>query len=119
MARKHDRQRGLMLAGLMTAGWLAAGLAARVPPIWAVLGAVNLATFCMYGYDKRQARRSRWRVPEAVLHTLAILGGSAGALAGQSAFRHKTRKRSFRIVFWLILLVQVGAVAGWWWLRVR
>jgi uncharacterized membrane protein YsdA (DUF1294 family) len=78
-------------------------------PQWvgAWLLAVNGTAVAYYGLDKAQARRGGQRVPEAVLHGLALLGGSAGAYAGMRLFHHKTVKRSFRLVFWLIVAAQV------------
>ena len=72
---------------------------------------VNLATFGQYAYDKRAAQRDDWRIPEAVLHGHALLGGSPAALLAQQTLRHKTRKTSFQFVFWLIVALQAGA---WW-----
>lgn len=34
-----------------------------------------------------------------------LLGGWPGALIAQQKFRHKTRKVSFQVVFWAIVLV--------------
>ena len=75
--------------------------------VW--LACINLVTFAYYGYDKSQAKRGGRRVPEFVLHVFAIAGGSLGAYAAMATFRHKTIKGSFRIVYWVIVLVQLGA----------
>jgi uncharacterized membrane protein YsdA (DUF1294 family) len=75
--------------------------------IGAWLIAINLTAFGYYGLDKAQARRATRRVPEVVLHGLALAGGSLGAFAGMQLFRHKTIKGNFRIIFWLIVAVQV------------
>lgn len=85
-------------------GWL---------PSWLI--AVNAVAFALYGWDKRLARGGGLRIPEIVLQTLALAGGSPGALGGQRFFRHKTAKRSFQSVFWLILSVQVATLAWWYW----
>jgi uncharacterized membrane protein YsdA (DUF1294 family) len=77
--------------------------------VW--LACVNLVTFAYYGYDKFRARHAGRRVPEVVLHLLACAGGSLGAYAGMGAFRHKTLKGSFRIVFCFIVLVQIAGCA--------
>ena len=37
---------------------------------------VNLGSFCLMGIDKRRAKRQAWRVPEARLFLVALLGGS-------------------------------------------
>ena len=57
--------------------------------------AVNFVTFAAFGYDKMQAENGGWRVAEATLAFLVLLGGIIGALAGRSLFRHKTRKNLF------------------------
>ena len=77
--------------------------------LYAYLLSVSVTTFLFYGYDKRQSLKNGWRVPEAVLHMLALSGGSPGALAGQILFRHKTRKLRFKAVFVAIVLLQVLA----------
>jgi uncharacterized membrane protein YsdA (DUF1294 family) len=83
---------------------LACALGLSVPRAW--LAGVNAVTFLAYGLDKRWARAGELRVPEATLHVLALAGGSPAALAAQACFRHKTRDRRFRWVFFGILLAQ-------------
>jgi len=77
--------------------------------------AVNATTFFVYAYDKSVAvsGTALWRVPEVALHVLALAGGSPAALAGQQVLRHKTRKGGFRAWFWLIVTLQVLALAAW------
>lgn len=69
---------------------------------------INLAAFAAFGIDKYKARKGHWRIPEATLMILAIIGGSIGALAGMYLFRHKTRHHKFTIGVPAILLLQVG-----------
>ena len=57
--------------------------------------AVNFLAFALFGIDKARAENGGWRIREDTLLFVAFLGGLPGALAGRSAFRHKTRKRSF------------------------
>ena len=83
-------------------------------PVCAGLIGVNGVTLLLYGYDKRQAIVGGTRIPEAALHVAALLGGSPGALLAQLLFRHKTRKRSFRIVFVAIVLLQIVVIYGYW-----
>ena len=73
---------------------------------------LSIITFCVYGWDKRQAKLGRWRTPEKTLHVLALLGGWPGAILAQRYFRHKTRKGSFQVLFWLTVMLHVAAV-GW------
>lgn len=74
------------------------------------LAVVNLAAFCMFGIDKRRARKRRWRIPERRLLSIALLGGSLGALAGMYVFRHKTRHKVFSIGIPLLFVLQAAAV---------
>lgn len=78
--------------------------------------ACSLACFGLYAWDKRQAQRGRWRVPEARLHLLALLGGWPGALLAQGWLRHKTHKRIFRLVFWITVLANTATIAAISWL---
>ncbi|RKS27658.1 uncharacterized membrane protein YsdA (DUF1294 family) [Pseudomonas sp. WPR_5_2] len=71
----------------------------------AAYGIVSVAAFLLYWSDKRKARADHWRTPENVLHALEFAGGWPGALLAQQVFRHKTRKVSFQLVFWLIVLL--------------
>jgi uncharacterized membrane protein YsdA (DUF1294 family) len=75
------------------------------------LAGVNVTAFAYYGFDKGRARKGGRRVPEAVLHGLAVAGGSIGAYAGMRVFRHKTVKGQFRLLFWIIVVFQVLLVA--------
>ena len=68
---------------------------------------VNLAAFVLYGIDKYRAKRGRWRIPEATLILIAVIGGSIGALGGMYLFRHKTRKPKFTVGVPVILAMQV------------
>lgn len=83
-------------------------------PVYAGLISINAVTLVLYGYDKHQAVVGRTRVPETALHLAALLGGSPGAALAQGLFRHKTRKRSFRIAFVAIVLLQVIVIYGYW-----
>ena len=69
---------------------------------------VNLVAFVAFGVDKRRAVRNKYRISEATLLGLALIGGSAGALAGMYLFHHKTRKPLFRVI--PILLVSQAAI---------
>jgi uncharacterized membrane protein YsdA (DUF1294 family) len=74
---------------------------------WSWIFGVNIASFLTYGYDKAIAGRSVTRVPEAVLHLLTLFGGMLGSFLAMHLFRHKTHKTSFRIAFWVIVIVQI------------
>ena len=57
------------------------------------LTVVNAVAFIVYGIDKYRARNGKWRIPEATLLMLAVVGGSVGAWLGMKAWHHKTRHR--------------------------
>jgi uncharacterized membrane protein YsdA (DUF1294 family) len=102
--------------GIVTA-LTATAVVYAIPPAIGALAGVNLATMLLYGYDKAVAGGSKLRVPERVLHVLALVGGSPAALLSQQLFRHKSVKPSFRRVFWLIVVLQLAAIGGavYWW----
>ena len=68
---------------------------------------INLLTFVTYGIDKYKARHKHWRVREASLLLLAVLGGSPAALLAMYLFRHKTQHNKFRYGVPAILIAQV------------
>ena len=110
------------VAGAVVAGGVFAPLWLRLQwnPVVAYAIGITLATLLLYGYDKLAAvRQFETRIPEATLHVFELVGGGVGALIGQKLFRHKTVKRSFRVVFWLILLLQVALLAGYLYWRWR
>ncbi len=89
------------------------------PPILAWLGSINLVTLIIYRYDKVIAGTGATRVPERILHLLTLAGGTVGAAIAMWLFpnRHKTSKGDFVLIFFLILTVQLIAVAGYFWLE--
>ena len=81
--------------------------------MWAMLLALNVLAFGLYGLDKRRARSGRRRIREHTLLLVAALGGSAGAWLGMRLWPHKTLHWKFRLGLPLILVVQL-VVAVWW-----
>lgn len=73
---------------------------------------INITTFVAYGVDKKAAIKHQWRVPEADLHTLEFLGGWVGAFVGQNFFHHKTAKKSFQRIYWLMIVMEILLVWG-------
>ena len=71
---------------------------------------VNGIGFFMMGSDKLRARRHAFRIPEASLFTVALIGGSIGSIAGMYTFRHKTKHPRFVIGMPVILALQVVVV---------
>ena len=71
------------------------------------LATVNLVAFFMYGMDKWKAKRSKWRISEATLLVVAVVGGSIGAWLGMKTWHHKTLHKKFRFGVPLILITQI------------
>ena len=73
--------------------------------------AINIATFLLYGIDKYKAKKSKWRISEATLLTMAAIGGSIGAWAGMRLWHHKTMHKKFKYGIPLISIMQIALVA--------
>ena len=73
--------------------------------------AINAVTFIVYGIDKYKAKKAKWRISEATLLLLAVLGGSVGAWVGMKAWHHKTMHKKFKYGIPAILLIQIVLMA--------
>lgn len=56
-----------------------------------------IITFSLMYIDKHKSIKGEWRIPEATLINLSILGGGIGAYLGMYTFRHKTKHPKFII----------------------
>ena len=72
---------------------------------------INIATFFTYGIDKWKAKKSKWRIRETSLLTLAVLGGSIGAWLGMKVWHHKTMHKKFKYGVPAILILQLALLA--------
>jgi uncharacterized membrane protein YsdA (DUF1294 family) len=81
-----------------------------MPWTWIALWIAVASTlaFAATAFDKHRARKRGWRIPEARLLGLALLGGSPGLIAGMLVFRHKTAKASFWIAAVAIAAAHLG-----------
>ena len=61
---------------------------------------INVVSFLVYGIDKWKAKQGSWRISEATLLILAVIGGSIGALLG----------KKFKYGLPLILLAQIALI---------
>ena len=71
---------------------------------------INLVGFLAMGIDKYKAQKDLWRIPEGSLNTIALIGGSIGAIIGMKCFRHKTKKLKFSVGLPTILISEVALV---------
>jgi uncharacterized membrane protein YsdA (DUF1294 family) len=74
------------------------------------LVAMNVVTFFMYGIDKWKAKRSKWRISEATLLGMAVIGGCIGAWLGMRVWHHKTMHKKFQFGIPLIIVAQIALV---------
>lgn len=86
---------------------------ASVQPVstnWLIIyGVASVACFAGYGLDKRAASQKQWRVSETILLLIGLVGGWPGGIIGQEVFRHKTQKRTFRLLFWMSVAINMAA----------
>ena len=71
---------------------------------------INIITFMMYGIDKLKAKKGKWRISEATLLMMAIVGGSIGAWAGMRIWHHKTMHKKFQYGIPAIIIMQIVLV---------
>ena len=72
--------------------------------------AVNITSFLLYGIDKYKAKKGRWRISEATLLLMAVIGGSIGAWGGMRIWHHKTMHKKFKYGIPVIMNMQVCLV---------
>jgi uncharacterized membrane protein YsdA (DUF1294 family) len=100
--------------------WMLLFLLLAILPSWAILAAsrvidarfvggyllvISVITFLMYRSDKQRAQSEEWRIPESKLHLFELAGGWMVAFWTQRILRHKIRKSSYQITFWIIGLL--------------
>ena len=68
---------------------------------------VNAAGFILMLVDKYKAKKNLWRIPEAWLMGVALVGGSLGILWGMYSARHKTKHLKFTLGIPVIFAIQV------------
>lgn len=71
------------------------------------LAIINIISFIMYGVDKAKAKLDKWRIPEATLLGVSLIGGSLGAILGMQLFRHKTKHIKFKILNPMFLILHI------------
>lgn len=68
---------------------------------------INIIAIVTIYIDKQRAINHKWRIKEATLINISILGGSIGMLIGMNSFRHKTKHKLFTVGVPAILIIQV------------
>lgn len=93
----------------------------KILPVWILGGymVINLTTFLIYAHDKNAAQNGDWRVQEASLHKMALLGGWFGAGIAHKTLRHKSQKTEFRQGFYLTILGNLVLLGVFWYFNLR
>ena len=110
MAKRVDsRNRAYLFGAIILGGVVFAALLLLVQLNWYIdwLVAWSISLFLLYGIDKTQAKRGGWRVPEIVLHGLALIGGFIGGWLGMFIFHHKTQKPVFKVVLAIATIIGI------------
>ena len=101
-----------VLPGLFLMFVAAAVFAGQLPLF--ILGLYLVASavsFLLYKRDKSAAEKGRWRTKENTLHVFSLIGGWPGAFLAQKLLRHKSRKESFRNLFWATVVINCVALS--------
>ena len=70
--------------------------------------AINAVAFIVYGIDKYKAKKAKWRISEATLLLMAVIGGSIGAWVGMRIWHHKTMHKKFKYGIPVIIIFHVA-----------
>lgn len=81
--------------------------------ILAYFALITLIAFALMGIDKYKAKKGAYRISEASLFVVTLLGGSIGSVAGMLVFHHKTQHWYFQVFMPLIALFQMTGVLIW------
>lgn len=108
--KQQDLVHRLILAGALTA--LAAGTWLHWWPLAVTLAFAGMSalSFIAYALDKSAANQNLQRTQEKTLHLFDLLCGWPGGLLAQQVYRHKTRKTSFQIMFWITAALNCAAL---------
>ena len=69
---------------------------------------MSVIGFALMGIDKSRAINRKWRINEATLFLIALIGGGIGSTLGMFFFRHKTKHWYFRLFFPLFAAAQTA-----------
>lgn len=112
--RRRSPQQFWWLVGLAgSVGIAGVVMFAGIPAYPAWLVGAGIMLFLLYGFDKQRAVAGGRRVPEMVLHGMALAGGVGGGWAGRAGFRHKTRKPVFLVVLVIATMLHAGLLVLW------
>jgi len=67
---------------------------------------VNVLGLVLFGIDKWKAKHDKWRISEATLLSVTVIGGSIGAWVGMKVWHHKTMHKKFKYGIPLVMALQ-------------
>ena len=67
---------------------------------------VNVLGLVLFGIDKWKAKHDKWRISEATLLSVTVIGGSIGAWVGMKVWHHKTMHKKFKYGIPLVMVLQ-------------
>ena len=85
-----------------------------VKALLCIYSSMSRVTLIAYAIDKSAAVRGKWRIQEMTLHALELGCGWPGAWLAPRLFRPKSSKKSYQVVYWFMVALNLGAV---WYLR--
>ncbi|MGL4875450.1 MAG: DUF1294 domain-containing protein [Clostridium sp.] len=68
---------------------------------------INLLGFLSMFVDKRKAIKHKWRISEAHLLLIPVLGGGFGSWIGMYVFKHKTTRIKFNLGIPIIIFAEI------------
>lgn len=69
---------------------------------------VNVLGLVLFGIDKWKAKHDKWRISEATLLSLTVIGGSIGTWVGMKVWHHKTMHKKFKYGIPLVMVLQLA-----------
>ena len=108
---KNGSTFGSVFITVFCIGLLVSVFSGKLPVIIAGLYILmSLIAFVVYAIDKSAAQNGSWRTPESTLHMFSLIGGWPGAFLAQKKLRHKSRKKEFKSVYWVTVLLNLGVL---------
>lgn len=71
---------------------------------------INIISFFIMLYDKRQAIYHNFRISEKTIFIVSLLLGGIGTYVGMYVFRHKTKHLKFTIGIPIIIILNIISV---------
>ncbi len=68
---------------------------------------INVFLYIAMGIDKLKAKYHKWRIKEATLLLMSLIGGGLGGFFGMLTFHHKNRKWYLKVVFIFSIIIHL------------